>query len=142
MIENVITQTVTHDLVFGRIHTLAHALGWTTPPTTSFPPKVAPETLSSAFEQISTQLQHLRRSLPARTALIMYTGCSDPRRMGYLNQRKSKWESKVRAGIMNDSMPEEQRWTNKDAEDLEKEVERVKAGLAFFCVTMATKPHR
>lgn len=141
VLENVAQLLQTHDFVFGRVHFLAKELDWTSPlasadsnsPTTTDAVHTA-----SAFENFNSQIRTFTSSLPPCTALIIYTGCSDPRPLGALNKRKAVWDAKIRSGIMNDAIPEEERWTSKDGEMLEKACEAAKAGLAFFCVTRSS----
>lgn len=56
--------------------------------------------------------------------------------MGGLNRKKVSWDAKIRSGVKNDDILVNERWTLGDAELLEEEVEKVKAGLAFFCISL------
>ena len=98
--------------------------------STAPPPADLPTVLSS----LDAQLRQLYAALPARTAVVIFTGHSDPRRMAALNARKSAFETAIRSG----KNPEEVlvdgaklRWTTADARLLEEEVERAKRGLLF-----------
>lgn len=143
VLDNVAQLLRTHDFVFGRVHYLAKELDWTsqTPPSDSSisAPDSSPleysDRAKAAFKFFDAQLKAFTSSLPPCTALIIFTGCCDPRPLGVLNRRKAQWDAKIRSGIMNDAMPENERWSTKDSELLEKACEAAKAGLAFFCVT-------
>lgn len=108
------------------MHYLAQALDWATPAHS--PP---PDT-SGAFESFNAQLKSFTSSLPPSTALIIFTGCSDPRPLGALNKRKAAYDGVIRAGVKSE---EGERW---DGEEMDRVCEGVKAGLAFFCVTRAS----
>ncbi|KAJ6616690.1 hypothetical protein B0H10DRAFT_2219348 [Mycena sp. CBHHK59/15] len=74
-----------HDFVFGRFMALAETLGWTTPkpeagcPIPELAPPPSPEVLAYAL------MPRYHRA----TALVVFTGHSDPRRMALLNARKT-----------------------------------------------------
>jgi RNA exonuclease 1 len=125
-----------HDFVFGRVHILADALGWTQSLSDPPQPNLPAQDRSAVFSHLDQQIKDLTSALPPATALIVYTGCSDPRPTGHLNRRKTAWEEKVKSGIMNDAMPAEERWFPEDIERLDRECEKTKAGLAFFCVAL------
>ncbi|KAF9520993.1 hypothetical protein BS47DRAFT_1335081 [Hydnum rufescens UP504] len=135
VIDNVISCLQTHDFVFGRMQQLSRALGWTST-TTLDSGSVSPAATEAAFKNVNTSLKKLTASLPPSTALMIYTGCSDPRRMGIMNRKKASWDAKIRSGVKNEDIPSSEQWTLEDAEQLELEVEKVKAGLAFFCISL------
>lgn len=114
----------------------------TTPKTTqdSQPTEPAaspsPETLISILSTLDTQLKTLHAALPPRTALIIFTGHSDPRRMAALNQRKSAFETALRNGKKPEDMERETWWTMVDGRELEEEVEKAKRGLLFLGVKL------
>ncbi|KAF8290640.1 hypothetical protein DL93DRAFT_2103478, partial [Clavulina sp. PMI_390] len=96
-----------------------------------------------AFDSLNAQLRAFTAALPPSTALIMYSGCNDPRALGSMNKRKTEWDNKVRNGLAGVSEEKDQKsgsghqgWDSaRDGERLESLCEDVKAGLAFFCVT-------
>jgi RNA exonuclease 1 len=89
--------------------------------------------LASILTNLNTQLKSLHAALPARTALLIFTGHSDPRRMASLNSRKSTFEAALRNGkTPDDAIVEGGRWTAADARDLEEAVELAKRGLLFL----------
>lgn len=141
VLDNVTQLLRTHDFVFGRVHSLADKLGWTSLPCNSSPEPPFEETQLSrvaALQAMNQQLKNFHTSLPSHTAVIIYTGCSDPRSIGALNKRKAVWDAKMRSGATADDVPQDERWTATDMEELEKECEAAKAGLAFFCVSLPT----
>ena len=92
------------------------------------------EDLPIILSTLSTQLQRLYDSFPARTALIIFTGHSDPRRMAELNARKSAFEAAVRLGKNVEELGTEARWTSADGRELEEEVVKARRGLLFLGV--------
>ncbi|KAF8893593.1 hypothetical protein BD779DRAFT_1507113 [Infundibulicybe gibba] len=119
-----------HHFIFGRFMELANTLGCETTPKPSpdrpLPeptPEPTPETLSQVHIRLSDRLKTLYASLPPRTALVIFTGHSDPRRMSSLNARKNIFETAIKAG----KKPEEI-----EPEDLEEAVERARRGLLFL----------
>lgn len=106
------------------------------PGTTAPPPPTepTPELLSSTLLETSTRLQTIHSSLPARSALLIFTGHSDPRRMSELNKRKAAFESSIRKGLPMEQLSEGERWTAADMRDLEEAVELAKRGLLFLGV--------
>ena len=105
------------------------------------PPQAAeasPEALPEALSALDAQLRTLYAALPARTALVVFTGHSDPRRMSELNARKGAFEGALKAGVgasdgeaAGESAP---KWTSADGRELEEEVEKARRGLLFLGV--------
>jgi RNA exonuclease 1 len=96
------------------------------------PAEPSPIVLASAQATLNNQLVTLYASLPARTALIILTGHSDPRRMASLNARKSTFESAIRSGKKAEDIDKADWWTAGDGRELEEEVEKAKRGLLFL----------
>ncbi|KAG8889377.1 hypothetical protein FRB98_004470 [Tulasnella sp. 332] len=119
----------THEFVFARLPSLADALGWSRQV-----PSQAPS-VNETLEGLDVQLRKLYSSLPAYTALCVFTGHSDPRRMAELNKRKIEWDVLTRTKTPSE-VPREEWWTTQDGRELENEAEHAKAGLVFFCITL------
>ncbi|KAJ3558462.1 hypothetical protein NM688_g908 [Phlebia brevispora] len=127
-----------HTFAFGRFTEVADRLGWIT--SKSSPESVADSMLPSlstaeaditeVLSSLDTRLHKLYEAVPARTALVIFTGHSDPRRMAELNSRKSAFEQAIRSGSNPENL--DVRWTNADARALEEEVEMAKRGLLFL----------
>ncbi|KAF8526629.1 hypothetical protein BU17DRAFT_74141 [Hysterangium stoloniferum] len=118
--------------IFGRFMALSEALEWTTPKTDT-PPAPAPS-VPDALSALNTRLQTLHAALPPRTALIIFTGHSDPRAMAGLGQRKTKFENELKAGKKPEDIPKEEWWTAADGRALEEETGKARRGLAFICL--------
>ncbi|PPQ96168.1 hypothetical protein CVT26_004804, partial [Gymnopilus dilepis] len=124
--------------------------------STAFPPP-DPSTLHTTLSSLNAHLSKLHASLPPRTALIIFTGHSDPRRMSLLNARKNAFEGLLRTaggagagvGVVGEvkrghgvavdgedgkGREGEPRWTSADARDLEEAVELARRGLLFLGV--------
>ncbi|KAG6861476.1 hypothetical protein C0995_016255 [Termitomyces sp. Mi166 len=127
-----------HEFAFGRFMALADVMGWTTPksspdapPPLPFEPPT-PEILKPIFETLNTQLKTLHAALPPRTALVIFTGHSDPRRMTQLSARKALFDNALRSGKKPEELGPDLRWTSSDMRDLEGAVELAKRGLLFL----------
>ncbi|KAK0217668.1 ribonuclease H [Armillaria nabsnona] len=136
-----------HHFVFARFMALANILGsytdsdeGTTPkqssdstPQEPAPPPTA-EQLGTVLDALNVHLKALHSALPSRTALIIFTGHSDPRRMAALNARKAAFETAIRSGKPSDGLQPEERWTAAHVRELESAVEVTKRGLLFLGV--------
>ncbi|KAG6375627.1 hypothetical protein JVT61DRAFT_3195 [Boletus reticuloceps] len=135
-----LTQAIpAHEFLFGRFTGVADAMGWLTPKVTVDAPVVVPpptepslEALATAQATLDAQLTMLYAALPARTAVVMFTGHSDPRRMASLNARKVAFESAIKSGKKAEEMDRSEWWTASDGRALEEEVEKAKRGLLFL----------
>ncbi|KIJ60064.1 hypothetical protein HYDPIDRAFT_99502 [Hydnomerulius pinastri MD-312] len=130
-----------HEFAFGRFTGLADVMGWVTPKATGDAPAVvvppsdpSPEAVAAAQAKLNEQLIALYTSLPPRTALVIFTGHSDPRRMAALNARKSTFESAIKGGKKAEDIDRSEWWTASDGRELEEEVERAKRGLLFLSI--------
>ncbi|KAJ8586177.1 ribonuclease H-like protein, partial [Rhizopogon salebrosus TDB-379] len=142
VLEGLLEAIPAHEFSFGRFTGIADALGWLTPKTTAAetpvvpitPAEPSPMVLANAQAMLNNQLITLYASLPPRTAFIIFTGHSDPRRMASLNARKSAFESAIRGGKNAEDMDKADWWTASDGRELEEEVEKAKRGLLFLGV--------
>ncbi|CAL1697832.1 unnamed protein product [Somion occarium] len=127
-----------HTFTFGRFTALADALGWIVnrssnePQPESTPTERSPADVEEVLTNLNTQLTELYSALPSRTAVVIFSGHSDPRKMAELNARKSAFETAVRMGRSLDEIPREKYWSTADARALEEEVVRAKRGLLFL----------
>jgi RNA exonuclease 1 len=83
---------------------------------------------------LDQHLKTLYANLPPRTALIVFTGHSDPRRMALLNARKTAFETAIRSGLPAEELGSDLRWSASDGRDLEEAVALAKRGLLFLGV--------
>ncbi|KAI0365854.1 hypothetical protein BV20DRAFT_982324 [Pilatotrama ljubarskyi] len=144
VLEGLSNSIETHQFLFGRFTALADARGWITSKATGDPPlepappppasELSPAELRPILSKLDAQLRELYAALPARTALVIFTGHSDPRRMAELNARKAAFESALRMGKNVEELGKECRWTTADGRELEEEVEKAKRGLLFLGV--------
>lgn len=93
-----------------------------------------PAEIPAILARLDTHLKTLHASLPPRTALMIFTGHSDPRHMVVLNARKSTFETALRGGKTTDEIGKDLWWTTSDARELEEEVEKAKRGLLFLAI--------
>ncbi|KAF7304934.1 Ribonuclease H [Mycena kentingensis (nom. inval.)] len=171
VLKGMLESVPSHDFVFGRFMGLASLLGWSAPkaeqnapslsPTATVPPPPPASALEPVLEALNTQLTTLRSALPARTALVIISGHSDPRKMSLLNARRTAFEQLVKAGtttaaggtlgggvmlgvpaaaIVENGKEEEKqddiRWSASDGRDLEEAVELARRGLLFLGVVI------
>jgi hypothetical protein len=66
---------------------------------------------------IGPQLVTLYASLPARAAVVSFTGHSDPRRVASLNAREVAFESAIKSGKKAEEIDRSEWWTASDALD-------------------------
>ena len=85
---------------------------------------------AAAAAELNSRLTRIYDALPPRTAFIVFSGHSDPRRMAKLNSRKAAFEIALRMGMPPTSGPT--MWTTQDERDLESEVELAKRGFLFL----------
>ena len=87
---------------------------------------------ADAAAELNSRLSRIYDALPPRTALVVFTGHSDPKKMAKLNGRKAAFEIAFRMGMPPTSGPAT--WTTQDRRDLESEVELAKKGFLFLCI--------
>ncbi|KAK7060527.1 hypothetical protein VNI00_001293 [Paramarasmius palmivorus] len=140
VLKNILEAIPSHHFLFARFMALAHLQGWVTPKASQDvpPPEPVPtptsEDIAAAATTLNTQLKALHASLPPRTALIIFTGHSDPRRMSALNQRKNVFENVIRNGTAVQTLQPAEQWSTSDSRSLEEAVELAKRGLLFLGV--------
>ena len=93
------------------------------------------EAIEEALAKLDKHLSTLHTALPPRSALVVFTGHGDPRRMSQLQARKSAFENAIRGGGLKEGLPAGVTWTMADGRELEEAVERAKRGLLFLCLT-------
>ena len=98
------------------------------------PSEPTPADIEAALTKLNAQLQQLHASLPPRTALVILSGHSDPRRMAELNARKSTWEMAMKSGKNVEDLPREAYWSSANGRALEEEVAKAKRGLLFLSI--------
>ncbi|TFK22234.1 ribonuclease H [Coprinopsis marcescibilis] len=153
VVDGVLGVVGSHDFVFGRLMGLADRLGWITqrgnnananangpssaPTPTPTSNQATPDEIQASLKMLNEHLQTIHSALPPRTALLIFTGHSDPRRMTQLSARKNQFEQAMRAGggvVAGVGGEEPVRWTSEDGRALEEAVELTKRGLLFVGV--------
>jgi RNA exonuclease 1 len=104
------------------------------PSSDATPPEISLSELKVLLTELDERLTKIHDALPSRTALIIFTGHSDPRRMVQLNARKTAFETALKSGKAPESISSEIRWTTEDAREMEGAVTRAKRGLLFLGV--------
>ncbi|KAF9010833.1 ribonuclease H [Cyathus striatus] len=149
VLEGLLGVVGSHQFAFGRFMGVANLLGWTTPKPSFDTPPVPPspppsrEEIVSVLRELDGRLRLLHAALPGKTAVIIFTGHSDPRKMALLSARKAAFESALKAGTVGaNGVPtvngngagkaEEVRWSAADGRELEEAVEYAKRGLVFL----------
>jgi len=99
----------------------------------SIPPPPSAEHLVSVTTELNAHLKRIHASLPPRTALIIFTGHSDPRRMSILNARKIAFENGLKSGKTPELLREMGlAWSSAEGRALEESVELARRGLMFI----------
>ena len=88
--------------------------------------------LANIILALDRYLTDLYESFPPRTAFVIFSGHSDPRRMAALNTRRNAFETSLKVKQAMDDVTES--WTSQNVRELEEEVERAKRGLLFVAV--------
>ncbi|KAG8214189.1 hypothetical protein J3R82DRAFT_10978 [Butyriboletus roseoflavus] len=139
VLEGLMQAIPAHEFMYGRFTGIADVMGWLTPKATPDAPVVvtppieaSPEILAAAQATLNEQLVTLYASLPARTAVVIFTGHSDPRQMASLNARKAAFESAIKSGKKAEEIDRSEWWTASDGRELEEAVEKAKRGLLFL----------
>ena len=101
--------------------------------------------MTDALNKLDKQLASLHAALPPKSALVVFTGHGDPRKMAELQARKGSFENALRSGgVINGSSTAGTGvsadsigiiWTMGDSRSLEEAVEQAKRGLLFLCMT-------
>jgi len=142
VLEGLVQAVPVHEFLFGRFTGIADTMGWLTPKAMADAPigatsqpqptEASPEALAAAQATLNDHLAALYASLPTRTALVIFSGHSDPRRMASLNARKIAFESAIKGGKKAEEMDRSEWWTASDGRELEEAVEKAKQGLLFL----------
>ncbi|BGP05349.1 hypothetical protein JCM10049v2_001154 [Rhodotorula toruloides] len=137
-----------HDLTIGRFMDLSHTLGWTQPWTqrgqnagegdasngdSTSRISASPSDIETAYAALNKRLQALHAALPPLTALIVFTGNSNPLEMMRLAAKKANFD-RLWKTIKQSEIKDEERWMEHDDRQLLEEVEKARWGLSFFCV--------
>jgi RNA exonuclease 1 len=96
--------------------------------------EVSKESIDHALSTANTHLATLFASLPKNTAIIIFSGHSDPRPMSQLTARKSRFELAINSGKPSTDLADDEKWTSQHVRELEDAVERAKRGLCFLGV--------
>jgi RNA exonuclease 1 len=87
--------------------------------------------MNAVLADLDSHLRTLYASLAPNTAVIIFTGHSDPRRMVALNERKSVFETALKGGKKLEDLEKDMWWSTADGRELEEEAEKAKRGLLF-----------
>jgi len=131
VLQNLLDQVEKHDLTIARFMDLSHTLGWSQKSTVSS--STCQEEITQTYSNLNQQLTKLHNSLPPLTALIIFTGHSDPRAMVQLQAKKLRFDQLWKT-VKQSEISLEDRWMESDDRKLLDEVERCRFGLSFYCV--------
>ena len=96
-------------------------------------PAPPPVDLGPVHADLNRRLQALHASLPPLTALVIFTGHGDPQEMSRLAAKKAKFD-RLWKTVKQSEISQEDKWMESDDRELVDQVEKCKAGLAFFCI--------
>lgn len=103
------------------------------PPTPIVAPSAAE--LAPVLSTLNQHLQTLHQAFPPRTAFVIFTGHSDPRKMSMLNAKKNAFETALKSAKSVEEISGKTMgltWTAADARELEGAVEVARRGLLFL----------
>lgn len=89
------------------------------------------ELLNNAYCRINARLKLLYMNLPTNTALIIWTGKGDKRRMMELHAKRHQFNHEYKTKKWKDISCV---WTDEDSRDLDKATEMARKGLAFLAI--------
>lgn len=89
--------------------------------------------LTALHATINSRLTTLHNALPPLTALVIFTGHSDPQAMSKLSAKKANFDRLYKT-VKQSEIANEDRWLEEDDRQLADEVERCRSGLSFYCV--------
>lgn len=95
-----------------------------------------PAEVANAYEKLNAQLKTLHASLPSRTAFIMFSGHSDPRKLAPLTAKKNAFEKALQSGQKVKDMEREQLFSAYNSRDLEGLVAKAKEGHLLLSVKL------
>lgn len=131
IIEGIKNALQTCDFVWSRLRCVEKGLGWSTRIDVNDTLPEPPSDVGQLLAQLNHRIQTLWTSLPAATALIIYSGSGDPREMSRLQAKrqlfKKEYETKNWQFI-------EDKFTDSDKQALEQAVEKARSGVAFLAV--------
>lgn len=84
-----------------------------------------------AYDELNEHIRTLYQALPPRTALIIFSGHGDPRRMGELLSKKNKFD-RLWKTVQPEQIAAEDKFMTAEDRELQEQVEKAKAGMAFF----------
>lgn len=90
--------------------------------------------VSQSHDRLGERLKRLYKSLPANTAVMIWTGQGDKQKMMELNAKRQQYQYEYRTKNWKDIHCE---WTDHDAQALYHATEVARRGLAFFTVKKA-----
>ena len=92
-----------------------------------------PSTSDAAYAKLNTQLAELYALLPAKTALVIFSGHGDPREMSKLSAKKNRFD-RLWKTVKPHEITAEDRWMEEDDRNLQAEVDKCRLAASFFCV--------
>lgn len=87
--------------------------------------------MKESYAKLNEQIKAIYQSLPPRTALVLFTGHSDPRRMGELLTKKNKFD-RLWKSVKPEDIAAEDKFMADEERELQEQAEKAKAGMAFF----------
>ncbi|KAL7424365.1 hypothetical protein Q5752_000047 [Cryptotrichosporon argae] len=142
VVEGVLAEAESKDLVVGRFMELGNVQGWHNYDPLAPAPEASQADVDAALDRLDARLDRIHSALPKNAALVVLTGHGDPRRMLELVARRGRWERSLREhGIRDDAGAaagptdeRRERWSTEDERELEAAVALAREGMAFFCV--------
>jgi len=133
------------DFIWARLGEVAESAGWLVSRQSSSEPVSEEDRTSAtgaALSLLNSHLSTIWTALPPRTAMVLFTGHGDPRKMVSLQRQKAAWDAAIARKSLATAQgpvtlnPEDKdlTWTAGDARSLEDAAELAKRGLLFLAI--------
>lgn len=94
-------------------------------------PQPSKDLLNKAYSQLNSRLKKMYANLPTNTAVIIWTGQGDKRRMMELNAQRHRFNHEYKTKKWSEI---KNFWTEENNRELSKSIEKARKGLAFLVV--------
>ncbi|KAJ4165552.1 hypothetical protein LMH87_007181 [Akanthomyces muscarius] len=126
------------DFTWARFRELEARQGWWNTNRTAAsgdggPPEDAEESVESCVRRLTERIQRIYDALPACTALVLYSGSGDPRRMAALQAAQTQWRKEYNTpGRKWDELSVQ--WTDVEEQALKRAAQKARSGIGFITV--------
>ncbi|OAA64903.1 exonuclease [Cordyceps fumosorosea ARSEF 2679] len=123
------------DFVWARLRELEARQGWwnTNRDGSGGPPEEEEGDVEACVRRLTARVARIHEALPPCTALILYSGSGDPRRMAALQAVQARWRREYNTpGRKWDELSVQ--WTDVEEQALKRAVQKARSGIGFITV--------